>query len=73
MELQMYFSENLPGVNPVVMNYKIRHKTRQATMPVRYSIAWFRALVNHGRSMNIATFSTQDLQQQGCKSYLASY
>ena len=38
MECQMYFSaENLPGVNPVVMNYKIRHtKNRSA----KYSLAW---------------------------------
>ena len=28
-----------------------------------------RALVNHGWSMNIATFSTQDLREQGHKSY----
>ena len=26
-----------------------------------------------GRSMNIATFSTQDLREQGRKSYVASY
>ena len=34
----MYFSaENLPGVNPVVINYKIRHiKNRSA----KYSLAW---------------------------------
>ena len=32
-----------------------------------------RALVNSGRSMNIATFSTQDLREQGHKSYVASY
>ena len=32
-----------------------------------------RALVNRGRSMNIATFSTRDLQEQGGKSYVASY
>ena len=32
-----------------------------------------RALVNCGRSMNIAAFSTQDLRQQGRKSYVASY
>ena len=31
-----------------------------------------RALVNHGRSMNIATFSTRDLQEQCRKSYVAS-
>ena len=38
----MYFSaENLPGVNPVVMNYKIIHsKNRLAMRPVRYSLAW---------------------------------
>ena len=28
-------------------------------------------LVNRGRSMNIATFSTQDLQEQDHKSYVA--
>ena len=40
MEWQMYFSaENLPGVNPVVMNYKIRHsKNQTATRPARYSL-----------------------------------
>ena len=32
-----------------------------------------RALVNHGRLMKIATFSTRDLQEQCCKSYVASY
>ena len=32
-----------------------------------------RALVNHGWSMNNATFSTQDLQEQCRKSYVASY
>ena len=31
------FSENLPGINPVVTNYKIRHDKNQ---PVRYSLAW---------------------------------
>ena len=70
----MYFSENLSGVNPVVMNYKIRHKNRQATRPVRsHSIASLRALVNRSRSMNIATFSTRDLREQGRKSYVVSY
>ena len=69
----MYFSENLPGVNPVVINYNIRHKNQPAMRPVRYSIAWLRALVNHSRLMNIATFSTWNLQEQGCKSYVASY
>ena len=33
----MYFSENLLGVNPVVMNYKIRHSKNR---PVRYSPVW---------------------------------
>ena len=34
----MYFSaENLPEVNPVVMNYKIRHNKN---LPARYSLAW---------------------------------
>ena len=34
----MYFSsENLPGVNPVVINYKIRHNKNRL---VRYSLAW---------------------------------
>ena len=32
-----------------------------------------RALVNCGRSINIATFSTQNLWEQGRKSYVASY
>ena len=32
-----------------------------------------RALVNCGRSMKIATFSTRDLQEQCRKSYVASY
>ena len=37
----MYFSENLLGVNPVVMNYKIKlMKNRPATSPERYSLAW---------------------------------
>ena len=31
-----------------------------------------KALVNHGQSMNIATFSTRDLQEQCHKSYVAS-
>ena len=31
-----------------------------------------RALVNRGRSMNIATFSTRDLQEKCRKSYVAS-
>ena len=37
IECQMYFSENLPGVNPVVTNYKIRHNKN---WPVRYSLVW---------------------------------
>ena len=32
-----------------------------------------RALVSCGQLMNIATFSPQDLQEQGRKSYVASY
>ena len=32
-----------------------------------------RALVNRGWSMNVATFSTQDMQEQGRKFYVASY
>ena len=41
MEWQMYFSENLPGVNLVVMNYKIRrNKNWPATRPARYSLVW---------------------------------
>ena len=32
-----------------------------------------RVLVNQGRSMNIATFSTRDLREQGCKFYVTSY
>ena len=31
-----------------------------------------RTLVNRGRSMNIATFSIRDLQEQRRKSYVAS-
>ena len=41
MKRQMYFSEKLPGVNPVVMSYKIRHsKNQPATRPARYSVSW---------------------------------
>ena len=37
----MYFSENLPGVNPVVIHYKIRqNKNWSAMKPARYSLAW---------------------------------
>ena len=37
-EWQVYFSaENLSGVNPMVMNYKIRHNKN---WQVRYSLAW---------------------------------
>ena len=32
-----------------------------------------RVLVNRGKSMNIATFSTRDLREQGCKPYVTSY
>ena len=32
-----------------------------------------RALDNRVQSMNIATFSTRDLREQGCNSYVASY
>ena len=32
-----------------------------------------RVLIISGRSMNVAAFSTQDLREQGCKSYEASY
>ena len=35
------FLENLPGVNPVVINYKkIHNKNQSATRPARYSLAW---------------------------------
>ena len=37
MEWQMYFTENFMGVNPVVMNYNIRHNKNR---PARYSLAW---------------------------------
>ena len=37
MELQKYFSKNILWVNPVVMNYKIKHNKN---WPVRYSLAW---------------------------------
>ena len=41
MEWQMYFLENISGVNPVVMNYKIgRNKNQLATRPARYSFMW---------------------------------
>ena len=30
MEWQMYFSKNISGVNPVVMNYKIRYTKNQS-------------------------------------------
>ena len=29
--------------------------------------------INHSQLMHIATFSTQDLREQVCKSYVASY
>ena len=32
-----------------------------------------RAMVNRGQSMNTATFSTQNLREQGRKCYVASY
>ena len=32
-----------------------------------------RALVNRGQSMNIATFSTRDLREQGRKSNVTNY
>ena len=32
-----------------------------------------RVLINRGQSMNIAIFSTRDLQEQCRKSYVASY
>ena len=106
----MYFSaENLPGVNPVVMNYKIRYIKHQ---PARYNLAWpdcffffcggrktgnhglymrgyvrmckgshggkltqcvhelVRALVNCGRSMNIAAFSTPGVARTRYVAYL---
>ena len=31
------------------------------------------SIVNQGRSMNTATFSTRDLREEGCKFYAASY
>ena len=35
----MYFSENLQGFNPVMMNYKIRRNNNwPVTMPARYSL-----------------------------------
>ena len=37
-------------------------------------VSWpCKALVNRGRLIKIATFSTWDLQEQCCKSYVASY
>ena len=48
----MYFSaENLPGVNPVAMNYKMRHNKN---WPAKYSIVWpyhFSVIVCGGRKM----------------------
>ena len=35
---QMYFSDNLRGVNPVVMNYKMRHNKNDKAK--RHSLAW---------------------------------
>ena len=41
MRGQIYFSENLPEVNPMVINYKIRHnKNRPATRPAKHNLAW---------------------------------
>ena len=41
MEWQMYFSKNILGVNPVVINYKIRHNNnRSVTRPARNSLEW---------------------------------
>ena len=31
MEWQMYFSKNIPGINPVVMNYKIESASDEAS------------------------------------------
>ena len=37
----MYFSKNILGINPVVMNYKIIHNKNQPAMrPVRYGLVW---------------------------------
>ena len=37
----MHFAKNIPGVNPVVMNYKIKHnKNWLATRSARYSLVW---------------------------------
>ena len=51
----MNFSENLPGINPVVMNYKIRHnKNRPVMRPVRYGLVWpdhFSVIICGGRKM----------------------
>ena len=38
MECQMYFSKNILRVNPVVMNYKIRHIANKKR-PARYNLA----------------------------------
>ena len=60
--------------NPVVINYKITHnKNQSVTRPARYILTWPRALVICNQLMNIATYLTQDLREQGHKSYVTSY
>ena len=37
----MYISRNIPGVNPVMMNYRIRHNKNWPGMrPASYSLVW---------------------------------
>ena len=51
----MYFSKNILGVNPVVMNYKIKpNKNRPAMWPARYSLVWpnyFSVIICGGRKI----------------------
>ena len=46
----MYFSKNILGVNPVVMNYKIESASMR---PARYSLVWpdcFSVIICGGRN-----------------------
>ena len=61
------FLENLPGVNPVVMNYKkIHNKNRSATRPARYSLAWsnrFFIIICDGRKTEKHSLDIQGYMQ----------
>ena len=59
----MYFSaENLLGVNPVAMNYKMRHNKN---WPAKYSLAWpYRSYVICG---GIKTENTVWTREVTCK------